>query len=660
MKLYRFILYVVLTCLLGSAKAVAQQDSPFRLQASRQSSMNVSRTFTGNDTLYIFNSTGTIYGLSVDMQAVRHSADFLVRLVLEDSDGKEHLVAESYREIATGDTISFNGHCEETALLSGIQPRRLKLYVSNATLTLNSIGIGSALPSRLLRGNSIQAMRDTLQLHQVRSKVEQINAYNRSHNKMWIAGVTSVSLRPFEVQRRLIGFPANMSSGGIEYYAGGIFEFGERIENAMQQTRDWYDTICVDNFDWRNRHGQNWMTPVKDQGNTAACTAFAAVGALEALANLYYNQHLNLNLSELDAITNHYHQPDEYPLYEGAIAEDVVEYVATHGVCNDAVFSCENGIVNGYDYSTVIPDTIASASGYGSVPVLSYSDNPIKRYLINKGPLVSGYKPHLGMGHSMVLVGYCKLSADMDSVLVYNEDDEFSFWIPNPNNINNTCWIFKNSYGLETYGNIRHIPYMYIIFNSANLMAQPYYFNTPVNIIEFEEGDTTKVYNSSDIVIEDRDGDGYYNWGIGLQPDVLPEYAQLVHDGDDSNPLIGGMNEYGYCLNLNPDELEIEECIWGENDSHHGYNHIVLENVEEYLYEDVFFHNGARITIKNGGILYVENGCNLYDIEIRMEPGSKLVIREGSTIHLRKGVNFEAPLGAIVEIINGSMVNYSE
>lgn len=56
----------------------------------------------------------------------------------------------------------------------------------------------------------------------------------------------------------------------------------------------------IDSFDWRNRHGINWDTSVKHQGSGGGCRAFATVSETELYVNLYYNQKLDLDLSEQD------------------------------------------------------------------------------------------------------------------------------------------------------------------------------------------------------------------------------------------------------------------------------------------------------------------------------------------------------------------------
>ena len=59
------------------------------------------------------------------------------------------------------------------------------------------------------------------------------------------------------------------------------------------------------------------------------------------------------------------------------------------------------------------------------------------------------------------------------------------------------------------------------------------------------------------------------------------------------------------------------------------------------------------MTIRNGSTLIVTNGASLEDVEIIMEIGAKLKIMDNGKVHLRNGVNFVPPQGAIVEIEYG-------
>lgn len=52
-------------------------------------------------------------------------------------------------------------------------------------------------------------------------------------------------------------------------------------------------------FDWRDIDGNDWMSPIRDQGACGACTSFASLGALETLMRIYDNDYtLDLDLSE--------------------------------------------------------------------------------------------------------------------------------------------------------------------------------------------------------------------------------------------------------------------------------------------------------------------------------------------------------------------------
>ena len=52
-------------------------------------------------------------------------------------------------------------------------------------------------------------------------------------------------------------------------------------------------------LDWRNAVGQNWITPVTNQGQCGSCVAFASIAAIEAKYNIEaLSPYYNLNLSE--------------------------------------------------------------------------------------------------------------------------------------------------------------------------------------------------------------------------------------------------------------------------------------------------------------------------------------------------------------------------
>ena len=60
-----------------------------------------------------------------------------------------------------------------------------------------------------------------------------------------------------------------------------------------------YTKVLPQSYDWRNVGGQNWISPVKNQGGCGSCVAFAVASALEAHRRIEtHNAGLNVDLSE--------------------------------------------------------------------------------------------------------------------------------------------------------------------------------------------------------------------------------------------------------------------------------------------------------------------------------------------------------------------------
>jgi len=72
------------------------------------------------------------------------------------------------------------------------------------------------------------------------------------------------------------------------------------VEESSSPPEEGVSAVGVpSSFDWRNYSGQNWMTPVKNQGSCGSCWAFSTVGVVEAMYNIGTgNPNLDLNLSE--------------------------------------------------------------------------------------------------------------------------------------------------------------------------------------------------------------------------------------------------------------------------------------------------------------------------------------------------------------------------
>lgn len=73
------------------------------------------------------------------------------------------------------------------------------------------------------------------------------------------------------------------------------------------------------------------MTPVKDQGQSCYCSAFAAVSCVEALSNLYYNKKLDLDLSEQEAACCNEYVQSRDPYTGGMSIDAPLDYFRDHG-----------------------------------------------------------------------------------------------------------------------------------------------------------------------------------------------------------------------------------------------------------------------------------------------------------------------------------------
>ena len=69
--------------------------------------------------------------------------------------------------------------------------------------------------------------------------------------------------------------------------------------------------------------------------------------------------------------------------------------------------------------------------------------------------------------------------------------------------------------------------------------------NNVINSYVLDGKVLSTIYDDRNILCTDKDEDGYYNWGVGPKPDQCPSCPDLP-DGDDSNPCLGPMDEYGH------------------------------------------------------------------------------------------------------------------
>lgn len=594
--------------------------------------MNV--CFEQSSRIHMSDMDQKIGGFSISGTLVKRSPEYSVAVILKDTEGKEHLVMEAYEELNSDSIQSFTNFCEETAIINDIVPDSLIIYLHDATLTISSCQ--SSTTDKRLRSSAVN-----LRNEQLNSKIDKINAYNKANGRLWKAGETEISKLDYAQRKRLLGFPDDVSTGGLEYYVGGIFEFGHTREKASTKSYSPY----ADHFDWRNRHGKNWMTPVRDQGWTHFCTSFATAGCVETMANLYFNRIIVDSLSVQEIASCSSLSPHSWN--QGLSYEDALRYVKNHGVYDDISYPFEGAHNNvAICKSDVItPKELIRINDYHSVPG---EENKIKNKLICMGPLLSGYRP-TETTHAVVLVGYGTLHFG-DSVYAKKEQPNGHLQpigvVHDSTLIGKTYWIFKNSYGIENDQN----GYLYILFNNNENLPMSdltYAIETPIYSIN---------YSDDDILIEDADGDGYYNWGIGPKPSTCPSWINNCPDGDDSDSEIAAMDSYG---NMIPFEKHGSIDIWPggtySGDETMSSDLIITHWAEANVTGSLcMLGRTTGIYMNYGGSMNIDGGV-LANADLHMSSSASLNISNGGKIYMRKGIDFEVPLGCTLEITEGEI-----
>ena len=464
-----------------------------------------------------FSLPGSISAVAISGSIQLEGKHSLVRVILIDDQSNEHLVYEAYPLITPDLTTehgfaSMSAACRETCLLTNVHPRTLRVELISASITIKTVDI---IPWSVAVGNPAELAGKRKQIHaaQEREIVDVLNGQLTTAGLKWVAGMTPISELTYAEKKSFFRGPTLPNLQGFEYYKRGIFEISSAADAASPLSTA---SSFVPAFDWRARHrandptspyyngdpyGSGWMTPVKTQ-LCGDCWAHAATGAIEAGVNLYFNRHLDLDLSEQQLVSC-----TELGRCGGGISGWAFAYAIHTGLVDEACFP-ETGRDDPCGNMCTSPRESILIDGYEDFFPSDDGADKIKQTLISQGPFAFTIN---SWSHSMVLVGY-------------NTDE--SSGVP--------IWIIKNSWGVG--------------------WGERGYASLEVDLSDIGGmSDILSPYVSQlkqyDIACRDEDHDGYYNWGLSPEkpvtcgPDVPP-----INDCNDADPNVALQKPDGSCV----------------------------------------------------------------------------------------------------------------
>lgn len=234
-------------------------------------------------------SNQSISSLSVSAKIKLNNYDSYVRFIMKDGINKiEYLIYEAfYPKDDIYYSINIKDYAYETYSLLNVIVEDIKVEINNAECEIKEFSYSTKENQKV----ASQHKQDKVK-HKAKQDsliVLKINYNLKNSNKKWLAKETDITKMTYSQRKNILpkndkGEIPNLQ--GFEFYAGGIFEVMTGVGNSTTSYSKKTNSLYVADFDWRNRHGMNWMTSIKSQ-QCNHCWAFCPVGVAEALVNIF-------------------------------------------------------------------------------------------------------------------------------------------------------------------------------------------------------------------------------------------------------------------------------------------------------------------------------------------------------------------------------------
>jgi hypothetical protein len=194
-------------------------------------------TFTGDTVLYPFENMESISEMTLDAIVELSSDTSLVRVVLEDQNGIQYMICESYPLISSGPVISLENYCDETCYLDQVNPTAIIIQVIDAEILLKSLYYSKDPKENPIEERYKEKRRKDAE------KIQIMNDQIALMGMNWKAGDNSWVSTYYDDKRLIFGNEYNLS--GYDYYSNGVFEFIGRNDypHVDPSLRSKYDLV---------------------------------------------------------------------------------------------------------------------------------------------------------------------------------------------------------------------------------------------------------------------------------------------------------------------------------------------------------------------------------------------------------------------------------
>jgi C1A family cysteine protease len=239
-----------------------------------------------------------------------------------------------------------------------------------------------------------------------KDELQSLRGQLNSRGASWKAGETSVSKLQPPQRAYLLGSLTPIVSPRHRF-----------LENEQRHAKG--IMAAPASLDWRNYGGNNYVTPVRSQGNCGSCWAFAATGALESQALIDGNTPgTDVNLSEQILVScsgagscsgGYIDSASDYVRDVGLPEEGCFPYTATDNSCSNACSEWQSNSfgISGWLWATTWSPTVAALKNglYTYGPLITTMDVYADFYYYTSGVYSHTSGTYQG-GHAILLVGY--------------------------------------------------------------------------------------------------------------------------------------------------------------------------------------------------------------------------------------------------------------